>query len=365
MIKTEFKTVGLTALGGTLEFYDFTIYGLFAPYISQHFFENSDPFIGFMNTFAVFALGYLVRPLGGIVFGHLGDKWGRKIAFLWAVFIMAVATLLMGCLPDYQSIGILAPLALMVLRLMQGFSVGGEIPGAIVFTFEHVATQKRGLFIGLIFMCITLGNTLGGVMGLILTTILNETQMMAWGWRIPFILGFFLGLLSFYIRRQLVETPVFTRMMEMNQLCSTPFLNLMKQYRPRIVTAFLLTAAISTITSFIIYLPTYLSTVMNMKLSYTYFINVISFLSIALSTAVWGIVSDYYNRKRLMVIGSILLMLCVIPLFYGLSLWGAPFIWICHFKTNKIRHGKSSERENNRAQDGHPRHLTQGFHKIF
>ncbi|MBY0378509.1 MAG: MFS transporter [Gammaproteobacteria bacterium] len=328
MAKSEFKIVGLTALGGTLEFYDFTIYALFAPYISQHFFYNTDPLIGVMNTFAVFALGYLARPLGGIVFGHLGDKWGRKIAFLWAVLMMAMATLAIGCLPDYHSIGIIAPMALIVLRLIQGFSVGGEIPGATLFTFEHVAAEKRGLFIGVVFMCITLGNTLGGLVGLVLTHILNETQMMAWGWRVPFILGFLLGIISFYIRKKLVETPVFIQMVAMKQLQDKPFLRLLKQTRVNIVKAFLLTASISTISSFLIYLPTYLSTMMNIKVSSTYLINVVSFLSIALMTAVWGRVSDYYNRRRLMIIGTSLLMVLVVPLFYGLTTWGIEFIWI-------------------------------------
>lgn len=115
MTKAQYKIVFLTAIGGALEFYDFTIYALFAPYISQHFFFNTNPLIGLMNTFAVFALGYLARPLGGIVFGHLGDKFGRKVAFSSAVLIMAIATLLMGCLPTYQTIGISAPILLVLL----------------------------------------------------------------------------------------------------------------------------------------------------------------------------------------------------------------------------------------------------------
>lgn len=328
MTKTEIKIVGLTALGGALEFYDFTIYALFAVYIKQHFFYNTNAFIGFMNTFAVFALGYLARPLGGIVFGHLGDKWGRKSAFSLAVFIMAVATLLIGCLPDYQSIGILAPILLTLLRLIQGFSVGGEIPGATLFVFEHAAAQKRGLFVGLVFMCITLGNTLGGLVGFLLTTVLSDEHMMAWGWRIPFILGFFLGIISFYIRKKLIETPVFMQMVAMNQVQQKPFLRLLKKYRINILKAFLLTAAISTITSFFIYLPIYLSTAMKIEISYSYLINVFSFLSIALATAFWGMVSDYYNRRRLMAIGTGLLILFTIPLFHGLTALGEIFIWV-------------------------------------
>lgn len=326
MYKSEFKLVGLTAIGGALEFYDFTIYALFASYIRQHFFDSTNTFIGFIDTFAIFALGYLARPLGGIVFGHLGDKLGRKSAFSLAVFIMAMATLLIGCLPDYQSIGLLAPIALTILRLIQGFSVGGEIPGATLFVYEHAKINKRGFYVGLVFMCVTLGNTLGGLVGFILTSILSEERMMVWGWRIPFIVGFFLGILSFYIRKKLVETPVFTQMMAMNQLQSKPFLQLLRKYRSNVLKAFLLTAAISTISSFLIYLPVYLSTIMKVKSAHAYLINVISFSGIALSTALWGIISDYCNRRKLMILGTGLLILVTIPLFYGITAMGEKFL---------------------------------------
>jgi len=232
MTKSQRKIVLLTAIGGALEFYDFTIYALFAPYISQNFFASTNPMIGLLNTFAVFALGYLARPLGGIVFGHMGDKRGRKSAFSVAVFMMAIATLFMGCLPTYDSIGIAAPILLIILRLMQGFSVGGEIPGAALFTIEHVATDKRGFSIGLVFMCITLGNTLGALVGLLLTHCLTTTQMDLWGWRIPFILGFGLGMVSYIIRKKMAETPVFIHMMKENQLHQKPLVKLFTSYLP-------------------------------------------------------------------------------------------------------------------------------------
>lgn len=328
MTRTELKTVGLTALGGALEYYDFAIYALFAPYISQHFFYNTDPLIGIMNTFAVFALGYLARPVGGIVFGHLGDKFGRKSAFSLAVFIMAIATLCIGCLPDYQSIGIMAPVTLIILRLVQGFSVGGEIPGAALFTFEHVAAKRRGLFIGLLFMCINFGNGLGGIVGLSLTSLLNQEQMMAWGWRIPFILGFFLGIISYYIRKKLVETPIFIEMWKMNQLHKKPFLKLLKSSRLQIMKAFLLTAAVSSIFSFFLYLPIYFSNIMKISVTHAYLVNMVSFVSIAIAIAFWGMLSDYLNRQRFMILGTTLLLLLIYPLFHGLIVWGKEFIWI-------------------------------------
>lgn len=328
MKKNQYKIVGLTALGGALEFYDFTIYALFAPYISQHFFSNPNVLIGLLNTFAVFALGYLARPLGGIVFGHIGDKFGRKSAFSLAVFTMAIATLLIGCLPTYQSIGVSAPIMLMILRLIQGFSVGGEIPGAAVFTIEHVPRYQRGFAIGTVFMCITLGNTLGAGVGLILTTLLKQQQMMAWGWRIPFIVGFFLGIISYIIRKSTIETPVFIAMLEENKLHRTPLLGALRLVPRQLMRAFLLTAVTSSIISFFLYLPTYLSSILKINVRYGYFINLCTFLSFALLTAFFGWISDKIDRKRLLMSGAILLLVFTYPLFHGLKLFGEPFVWI-------------------------------------
>ncbi|WP_232220803.1 MFS transporter [Legionella tunisiensis] len=247
------------------------------PRISVIIFSNSNRLVALLNTFVVFALGYLARPLGGIVFGHLGDKFGRKSAFSLSVFIMATATLLMGCLPDYQAIGITAPLSLIGLRLLQGFSVGGEIPGAAIFIFEHVPLNKRGFSIGLVFMCITLGNSLGALVGLFLTFFLSQEQMLAWGWRIPFIIGFLLGIISYVIRKRAFETPIFLTMLEKKGLQEKPLSTLLQSSRKELLRAFLLTAVSSSTISLFLYLPTYLSTVLHTKVTHAYLVNLITF----------------------------------------------------------------------------------------
>ncbi len=328
MNKHQFKIVGITALGGALEFYDFTIYALFAPFISQHFFANSNHLVSLINTFAVFALGYFARPLGGIFFGHLGDRLGRKPAFSLAVFIMATATLLMGCLPSYQSVGVVAPILLITLRLIQGFSVGGEIPGAAVFITEHVPPEKRGLSIGIVFMCITLGNTLGSGVGLVLNSFLSYEQMMEWGWRIPFIVGFFLGIISYLIRKKTIETPEFIAIAKEKNLHRVPFIQLWRLSRSSILKTFILTAATSSIISLFLYLPTYLLNILNYESVDVYFINCVSFLSFALLTAFFGFLSDFMNRKTLLWVGALLLCGLSYPLFYGLMKFGGAFIWI-------------------------------------
>lgn len=328
MNKEERKIVFLTATGGALEFYDFTIYALFAPYIQQHFFSNPNVVTGFFQTFLVFALGYIARPIGGIFFGHIGDRFGRKRAFSWAIFLMAISTLCMGCLPDEKMIGGLAPIILMSLRLVQGFSVGGEIPGAAIFIIEHMPKNKIGVAIGLVFMSITLGNTLAALMGFFLTTFLNETQMMMWGWRIPFISGFLLAIFSYFIRRKMHETPIFVEMIEKAHSVRKPFWNLWKGYSKVISRGFFLTAATSSIISLYLYLPTYLSTVIKIEMSHAYLMNVVSFLSFALMTAFFGKCSEKIARETLLLIGSFSLILFSYPLFYGLNFFNERFIFI-------------------------------------
>ncbi len=328
MTREQYKIVGITALGGALEFYDFTIYALFATYISPHFFAISDPFVALMDTFLVFALGYFARPLGGIVFGHFGDRWGRKTAFSLSILLMAGATLGIGLLPSYESVGIIAPIGLLLLRLLQGFSVGGEIPGAAIFTIEHVPVGRRGLAIGLVFMSITLGNSLGASVGLLLTGILSQEQMMSWGWRLPFVIGFVLGIVSYLIRKKLFETPVFLNMIEQGKLQHKPLLKLLTTSRKQLLRGFLLTAVSSGIISLFLYLPTYLSNILYVHLSHAFLINFITFLGFAICTAFFGWGSDYIGRRNLLATGAIFLIIASYPFFCGLTRVGEHFVWI-------------------------------------
>jgi MFS family permease len=241
---------------------------------------------------------------------------------------MAIATLLMGCLPSYQSIGIISPILLIGLRLIQGFSVGGEIPGAAIFTLEHVPDNRQGFSIGIVFMCITLGNTLGAGVGLLLTTILDHQQMMDWGWRIPFLLGFLLGIISYVIRRRAIETPVFLAMQKEQNIHRTPALKLLQTSRKELIISFLLTAVPASIISLLLYLSTYLTSVLKIDISYTYWINFMSFLSFAVMTSFFGWLSDLVSREKLVALGAASLLLVSYFLFYKLSVFGESFIWI-------------------------------------
>ncbi|HEY1945442.1 MAG TPA: MFS transporter [Bryobacteraceae bacterium] len=209
----EIRTLVLASLGGALEFYDFVVFVFFTAVIGQLFFPASLPdWLRQLQTFGIFAAGYLARPLGGIVMAHFGDKRGRKRVFMLSVLVMAIPTLLIGLLPTYQSIGAAAPLLLLVMRVMQGIAIGGEAPGGWVFVAEHAPRGRVGLAIGLLTSGLTIGILLGSLMAVGLNLAFSQAQIAAGLWRLPFLVGGLFGICAMLLRRWLAETPVFEEM---------------------------------------------------------------------------------------------------------------------------------------------------------
>ncbi|ODN41500.1 MFS transporter [Piscirickettsia litoralis] len=312
--KHSYKIIILSSIGGSLEFFDFAIYALFAPYISEVFFPNDNKITALLMTFGIFAVGYFARPLGGVVFGFIGDKFGRRYTFSTSIILMACCTLSIGLLPGYSNLGIFAPILLTLLRIIQGVSLGGEIPGSSIFTAEHLFDKnKRGFAIGIIFMCITLGNVFGGLTGTVLTHNFNHNEMVSWGWRIPFIIGFIAGIVSFFLRKNLYETPIYEKLQENNfhSNVKIPLLNLFSKQPLLLLTGFLLTALPAVTVSFILYLPTYINKFVlgNNALHEIYVNTTISFFLLALFSMLFGLISDYIGRKLVMISGCILSIL--------------------------------------------------------
>lgn len=193
------------AIGNVLEWYDFGIYGYFATAIGHTFFPKEDPVAQVLSAFGIFAVGFLMRPVGGALVGYIGDKLGRRAALTFSVTAMAIPTFLVGILPGYQVLGMAAPFLLTVLRMIQGLSVGGEYTTSIVFMVEHAPPGRRGL-IGAMGCCGAVGGILlGSATGALLSAILPPDAMQIWGWRIPFLLGLVVGLAGFFLRRHLAE----------------------------------------------------------------------------------------------------------------------------------------------------------------
>jgi MHS family proline/betaine transporter-like MFS transporter len=189
--------------GNVMEWYDFTVYGYFAAVIGRQFFPSDDPLSSLLAAFGVFAAGFLMRPFGSLVFGHIGDKHGRRVALVLSVALMAVPTVLMGLLPTYQQIGIAASVALVALRMIQGLSVGGECGTSIIFLVEQAGIGERGAVGSWASFGSCGGILLGSAVGALITTMLDHGAVEAWGWRLPFLFGIVVGACGLYIRRRL------------------------------------------------------------------------------------------------------------------------------------------------------------------
>ena len=192
-------------VGNIMEWYDFAVYGYFAPIIGRHFFPSNDPNTSLIAAFGVFAAGFLMRPIGGLVFGYIGDKIGRKAALTASVITMAIPTFLIGVLPDYSQIGVTASVLLVILRMVQGVSVGGEYTTSVVFLVEAAEPNQRGFAGSWSAFGAVAGMVLGSALGALLTSLLSADAIHAWGWRVPFILGLGVGIAGLYIREQIAE----------------------------------------------------------------------------------------------------------------------------------------------------------------
>jgi MFS family permease len=201
LTREELKTFTISALGGSLEFYDFVVYVYFATIMSKLFFDTSSQLAGLILTYSVFASGYLARVLGGLIFSHFGDKNGRKNSFALTVFLMAAPTFIIGLLPTYSQVGVLASFLLFLCRFAQGLAIGGEIPCSVTFIYEHAHKSRRAFACGILFCGIIFGIFLGSSAGYLATRFYSEETLLAWGWRVPFLIGGVLGLIGVYLRK--------------------------------------------------------------------------------------------------------------------------------------------------------------------
>ncbi|HRD68830.1 MAG TPA: MFS transporter [Legionella sp.] len=313
MDKDQRKLLLLSSLGGILEFYDFIIFALFASYISNAFFPTSDELASLMITFATFAIGYLVRPLGGILFGHFGDRVGRKSTFTVSIFLMAIATLGMGLIPTYNAIGISAPIIIIILRIVQGISIGGEIPGAITYISESFSHYK-GLACGIIFSALLLGIVLGSVVHATMVTLFDENQMNVYGWRIPFILGGVLGLLSYALRKELNESKQFLEVE--HSLEKFPILAVFRNHFSFVLAGAFITALCAVIvSSLFLFNPSYLNKVLLLADNAFAWERTSAISLGALLTIIFGYLTDRIDVKKLVLILGILTLLLANPIF--------------------------------------------------
>lgn len=341
MSSAQKKFIVLTSLGGALEFYDFIIFIFLAKILSELFFPAANAIASLMASLAVFAIGYLARPLGGIVFGHYGDKVGRKKTFIRAALFMAFPTFLIGCLPTYQHLGILASILLIMLRLIQGFSVGGEIPGAVVFAVETAMHERRGLMASLILFGVNMGMFLGSLVAALLSHLLSQQQLLQWGWRIPFFIGGGLGVLNFYMRKQLQETQLFQKFQAQQSPIRFPIKEILFRYPLRFLQGFSIASFEAVIVSIIyLFMPTYLATFFHFPTRDLFFLNTINILIYTVPVLLFSHWSDRIGRKKVILISILFFSFFIYPVFTLFAAhhfyWVIFGTWICCFFSSGI-----------------------------
>ncbi|MET0533983.1 MAG: MFS transporter [Steroidobacter sp.] len=319
------RTLILASLGGALEFYDFIIFVFFATTIGALFFPPDIPdWLRQLQTFGIFAAGYLARPIGGVLMAHFGDRIGRKQMFMLSVLLMAVPTLLIGALPTYASLGLAAPVLLLALRILQGAAVGGEVPGAWVFVSEHVPDSRVGLACGTLSAGLTVGILLGSLVAGTVHAIWTTEQVLAGYWRVPFILGGLFGLLALWLRRYLHETPVFKDLQQRRALVSgLPIRQVLAGHGASVlrsmVFSWFLTAGIVIV---ILMTPTLAQTAGGIPVAKALHANSWATLGFAISCVLFGLASDRFGVRRVLITGAVLMFAAALLLFSVMT--GAP-----------------------------------------
>lgn len=316
------RTLALAALGGALEFYDFIIFVFFARVIGQLFFPaDTAEWLRQLQTYGLFAVAYLARPLGGIVMAHFGDRSGRKQMFALSVFMMAVPTLLIGMLPTFATMGYGAPLALLVLRMLQGAAVGGEVPGAWVFVSEHVPARRVGFACGTLTSGLTFGILLGSLVATAINKIYTPEEVLAFGWRVPFLVGGVFGFFAVFLRRWLAETPVFEEMRKRRALVEElPLKAVLRGHVAGVVVSMLLTWVLTAgIVVVILLTQDLLQKLYGITPAQALEANSVATLSLTLGCVCFGLLADGWGVVRALTLGCAALLVATYVFYDGVG----------------------------------------------
>jgi MFS family permease len=326
--KTIQKKVVVAACFGTfLEWYDFLTFASLAVYFSVLFFPADDPVAALLASLGTFGVGMIVRPLGAALFGSLGDRHGRRTIFLVTIVLMGVSTVLVGLLPTYEQVGLLAPALLLVLRMLQGLSVGGEIGGAAVYLTEHAPAGRRGLYTSILQLMGPLGMMASTLQIIVLQQLLSDADFRAWGWRIPFLLSAVLLAISIRSRMNLHESPVFSQLREKNALSRTPLRECFRDRHTlgRMALLFFCISAGGSLLFFSaqVYTGIFLKTVVNLSAAQAGALVMVSTLVLFPATLFCGWLSDKIGRRPVLLAGLISGALTIFPVFQGLLHYGS------------------------------------------
>lgn len=314
------KVIAACMVGNALEWYDFALFGQFAVILSKLFFPQHDSYVGMVATYTIFATGFFMRPLGGIVFGYIGDRYGRKVSLVVSIIMMALPTALIGVLPTYEQIGIWAPITLCLIRLIQGASIGGEFSGCIAFLVEYSPMNKRALVGSVSMVSLVLGMLLGSVVAISVSKCMSTEAFESWGWRIPFLIGIVVALIGIYVRLGIHESPIYLKAKEKKSLSKKPVREIFSDYLSPLVIAIGLYLTVTVpFYSLTIFIQSYMSKYMGFSQQEALNINLMSLTIVMLILPVSAYLSDIYGRKKVMKYSS-----------FGIILFIYPIIWLLH-----------------------------------
>ncbi|WP_085629358.1 MULTISPECIES: MFS transporter [unclassified Pseudomonas] len=330
--RSDYKTLGLAALGGALEIYDFIIFVFFALTLSQLFFPPEMPeWLRLLQSFGIFVTGYLARPLGGILMAHFADRLGRKKVFSLSILMMALPCLLIGLMPTYAQIGYFAPLLLLALRILQGAAVGGEVPSAWVFVAEHAPPGHRGYALGFLQAGLTFGYLIGALTATFLAQMFTPAEVLDYAWRYPFLLGGVFGVIGVWLRRWLSETPVFMAMEAQREArVELPLRTVLREHRLAMLPAMLLTCVLtSAVVVFVVITPTMMQKTFGMTASRTFALSALGIVFLNIGCVIAGKLVDRIGAWRTVMLYSLLLPLGI-GVLYACLIGGGGWIGLAY-----------------------------------
>jgi metabolite-proton symporter len=323
------KVAFASAVGTTIEWYDFFLYGVVTPIVlNKLFFPNFDPIVGTLLAYTTFFVGFLSRPIGGIIFGHYGDRIGRKTVLVLTLLVMGLATFLIGVLPTYASAGIWAPIMLLVLRIFQGIGIGGEWGGAVLMAVEHSPQGKRGFYGSWPQVGVPAGLLLSSAL-VYLLSFLPEDDFYSWGWRIAFLISIVLVAIGLYIRLKIMETPAFTRMQQTQEIAHVPFFELLRTHGWNTLLG-LGARYIEGVTFniFGVFIIAYITGALQLPRQTALAGVMISSAIMLVMLPVYGSLSDRIGRRRLFAFAGLLIGILSFPSFWLMETKSSLLIWI-------------------------------------
>ncbi|MER5646337.1 MFS transporter [Streptosporangium sp. NPDC002524] len=336
------KAAAAAWIGSALEYYDFFIYGTAAALVfSKIFFPESSPATGTLLALATFGVGYLARPVGAFVLGHVGDRFGRKKVLVITLVMMGVSTFLVGCLPTYDEVGVLAPILLVLLRLLQGFSVSGEQAGANSMTLEHAPPGRRAFYTSF-----TLNGTQAGQ--IIATAVflpiaaLPEEQLLSWGWRVPFWLSIVVAVVGLVIRRTLEETPVFEREVASNAVAKLPLAVLFREHWKDVLRVVVAAVIASVSTIFTVHALSYAVNTVGLERGPMLWVGVLANVAAVITIPLWGMLSDRIGRKPVFIGGSLGCAVLMFAYLWSISTGSYALIFVLGIAMFGVVHSATS-----------------------